>query len=58
MRGGAEAIYDDMAAPIGLSRFAPVRPARGAMFSARGRVHPGETPRIAPVVSESEYHGG
>jgi hypothetical protein len=54
MRGGAEAIYDDMAAPTGFSRFAPVRPARGAMFSARGRVQPGRTPLVAPVVSEAD----
>ena len=37
MGGGIEAIYDDMNRPTGLARFAPVRPARGAMFSARRR---------------------
>lgn len=37
VRGGIEAIYDDVKKPIGLSAFAPVRPARGAMFSARRR---------------------
>jgi hypothetical protein len=35
MGGGIEAIYDDMNRPIGVARFAPVRRARGAMFSAR-----------------------
>jgi hypothetical protein len=35
MGGGLEAIYDDMNRPIGLARFAPARPARGAMFAAR-----------------------
>ena len=37
MGGGMEAIYDDMNRPTGIARFAPVRPARGAMFSARRR---------------------
>lgn len=37
MRGGMEAIYDDIPASIGFSGFAPVRPAHGAMFSARKR---------------------
>ncbi len=39
IRGGMEAIYDDVRKPIGLSAFAPVRPARGPMFSARQRLH-------------------
>jgi hypothetical protein len=38
MRGGMEAIYDDMNAPIGFARFAPVQAAEGAMFSARQRL--------------------
>jgi hypothetical protein len=38
MRGGMEAIYDDLNAPAGFSRFAPVRAAEGAMFSARQRL--------------------
>jgi hypothetical protein len=33
--GGIEAIYDDMNRPTSMARFAPMRPARGAMFSAR-----------------------
>ncbi|MGH2759064.1 MAG: phenylacetaldoxime dehydratase family protein [Actinomycetota bacterium] len=37
VRGGAEAIYDDMRKPLGMARFAPVVPARGPMFSARQR---------------------
>ena len=37
MRGGMEAVYDDMKIPVGLTQFAPVRPARGPMFSARRR---------------------
>jgi hypothetical protein len=37
MRGGMEAIYDDVAAPLGFSGFAPVVKARGAMFGAAHR---------------------
>ena len=37
IRGGMEAIYDDMKAPVGFGRFAPVQAAEGAMFSARQR---------------------
>jgi hypothetical protein len=37
IRGGMEAIYDDMGAPTGFARFAPVQDAEGAMFSARQR---------------------
>jgi hypothetical protein len=37
MRGGIEAVYDDIPKPIGMMAFAPLRPARGPMFSARQR---------------------
>jgi hypothetical protein len=37
MHGGIDAIYDDMAKPTGMARFAPATPARGVMFSARHR---------------------
>src|SRR3954470_17590407 len=37
MRGGMEAVYDDMVKDTGFLRFAPVRVAQGTMFSARGR---------------------
>jgi Domain of unknown function (DUF4188) len=36
-RGGIEAIYDDVAQPIGMMGFAPVLPARGPMFGASAR---------------------
>jgi len=39
IRGGIEAIYDDMAKPIGLMKFAPLSPARGSIFSARQRLN-------------------
>jgi len=38
IRGGMEAIYDDMNGPRGFSSFAPVQIAEGAMFSARQRL--------------------
>jgi hypothetical protein len=38
IRGGFEAIYDDVAAPIGMMRFAPLVPARGSAFGARARL--------------------
>ncbi|HZQ36854.1 MAG TPA: DUF4188 domain-containing protein, partial [Dehalococcoidia bacterium] len=57
LRGGMEAIYDDVAQPTGFLKFAPVQPARGGMFSARrraGRV--GESP--APALSEATLYAG
>lgn len=52
MRGGIEAIYDDMAAAVGMSRFAPVVPARGRMYGSRGRLgRAGPAP--LPVVDET-----
>lgn len=38
MRGGMEAIYDDMPKGIGFGAFAPLQTARGNMFSARTRL--------------------
>ena len=49
IRGGMEAIYDDVPIPIGMMRFAEVKPARGPMFAARVRAgRSGEAP-AAPV---------
>jgi hypothetical protein len=50
MRGGMEAIYDDLPRSIGLARFAPVVPAKGRMFSARQRA--GLPTDEAPALSE------
>ncbi|HLH17181.1 MAG TPA: DUF4188 domain-containing protein [Bryobacteraceae bacterium] len=47
-RGGIEAVYVDMQAPSGLSAFAPVVPAAGAMFSARQRAAREAGPPPAP----------
>jgi hypothetical protein len=55
MQGGMEAIYDDIAKPIGFMRFAPVRAARGPMFGAAHRAV--GTPAAEPVVSEKELYG-
>lgn len=55
MEGGMEAIYDDLPQAIGFMRFAPVNPARGAMFGANRRA--GRTPAAEPVVSEKELYG-
>jgi hypothetical protein len=41
MRGGMEAIYDDVPIRIGFSSFAPTHAARGPMFSARTRLKAG-----------------
>jgi hypothetical protein len=57
MRGGMEAIYVDMAQDTGFLRIAPQVVARGAMFSARGRVRaPGNT-TTDPAVSETQFYG-
>jgi fumigallin biosynthesis monooxygenase-like protein len=56
LRGGMEAIYDDIPSRTGFATFAPVSPARGAMFGAAsraGRSHAGEA-----VLTESELYGG
>jgi len=36
--GGIEAVYDDMPAPMGMGRFAPLVAAKGPMLSARARL--------------------
>ncbi len=55
MRGGMEAVYDDMRVPTGLSQFAPRRPARGPMFSARKRAGiAGESHFATPVPEDQD----
>lgn len=50
MRGGMEAVYDDMVRDTGFLCFAPVVPAKGAMFSARNRAGlPGDATTPEPV---------
>lgn len=55
LRGGMEAIYDDVAPKIGFSSFAAVVPARGSMFGATHRASRGES--LESVVSEQELYG-
>ncbi|HZY73489.1 MAG TPA: DUF4188 domain-containing protein, partial [Edaphobacter sp.] len=50
MQGGMEAIYDDVAKPLGFMRFAPIKAARGPMFGASHRV--ARPPEAEPAVSE------
>jgi hypothetical protein len=51
LRGGMEAIYDDVSKPIGMMSFAPVEKARGRMFSARSRLGLGH-PQLGSVIPE------
>jgi hypothetical protein len=56
MRGGMEAVYVDMVSDTGFLRFAPVRAARGTLFSARGRAHrQGEAGAAAPLAEDDLY---
>ncbi|HLK48726.1 MAG TPA: DUF4188 domain-containing protein [Bryobacteraceae bacterium] len=55
-RGGMEAVYVDMKAPVGMMRFAPVGTARGAMFSARKRAGMSGEAREAGAVTEREFY--
>lgn len=55
MRGGVEAIYDDVPVPVGLMKFAPVVPARGSMFSARRRLKLRGDEAAPPAVPEEAY---
>jgi hypothetical protein len=54
LRGGMEAIYDDVLQPIGFMTFAPVVAARGPMFGAASRSGAGAG--SAPVLSEKELY--
>jgi len=55
MRGGIEAIYDDVPTPIGMMKFAPVKSARGPMFSSATRM--GRASSVGkPPLSEGELY--
>jgi hypothetical protein len=56
IRGGIEAIYNDMAVPIGMMRFAPLAPARGSVFSARHRLHREGTEASPAPAPEDELY--
>ena len=59
MKGGMEAVYDDIVQDLGLLKFAPAVPARGRMFSARTRAKldgdPAKSAQEAPITEESMY---
>ncbi len=57
MRGGMEAVYDDLPEALGFLKFAPVLPARGRMFSARHRLGAGGSASGAPALTETELEG-
>jgi hypothetical protein len=54
LRGGIEAIYDDLPQPIGMMKFAPLHPARGSAFSARQRMRREGSESSPAPVSEAE----
>jgi hypothetical protein len=57
IRGGVEAIYDDIKIPLGLSAFAPTGIARGPMFSARTRLGVKGSETVSAPVSEASLYG-
>jgi hypothetical protein len=57
MRGGMEAIYDDVTQPLGFQAFAPSKTARGPMFSARARAGAaGAVPTQPAGTAENELY--
>lgn len=54
MRGGMEAVYVDIPAPLGFTTFAKVEPAHGSMFSARQRLRVAGEAKLASAVTEEE----
>lgn len=56
-RGGMEAVYDDMKIRTGFAAFAPLEPARGPMFSARGRLNVEGEPTVPVPLTEEEVYG-
>jgi hypothetical protein len=70
MRGGIDCVFDNFDAPAGgglrralatgprqgLYAFAPLKPARGGMFSSRGRLGVGGESSTPPVYAEKELY--
>lgn len=56
MRGGMEAIYDDVPVKLGFGSFAPLQVARGPLFSARTRLRAGGTETKPAPVAETELY--
>jgi hypothetical protein len=57
MRGGMEAVYDDVPVRLGFGNFAPMQPARGPMFSGRRRLSVAGEAAAPSVVTEEEAYG-
>ena len=57
MRGGMEAIYDDMAAPIGMMKFAALGRAQGSSFSARKRLQREGAEASPAPATENDLYG-
>jgi fumigallin biosynthesis monooxygenase-like protein len=53
--GQVESIYIDMP-PVGLAKFAPLKPARGSMFSARRRLGLREGAEPPPGIAEDALY--
>lgn len=54
LRGGMEAVYDDMTTPVGFMRFAPVIEARGPLYGSRERLGNRGEASAPPSVPESD----
>lgn len=54
MRGGMEAVYNDILQEIGFLRFAPIEAAKGALFTARSRAGRAGESTLPPAVTEEE----
>ena len=56
LRGGFEAIYDDLPKPMGMMKFAPLVKARGSIFSARQRLRREGVESSPGPMPESEFN--
>ena len=54
MRGGIEAIYDDMPRAVGMQKFAPASTPHGSMFSARRRLRREGAEELSPAIPEEQ----
>jgi hypothetical protein len=55
VRGGMDAVYDDVPRPLGLGRVAGLQRARGPMFGSSSRL--GRTDDGRPALSEADLYG-
>lgn len=54
MRGGMEAVYNDILQEIGCLRFAPAQAAKGPLCTARSRAGRTGDSALPPAVTEEE----